>query len=158
MEALRQLEAAEFSPEVARALRHLVESPTESVRMAALPAMARGGAQVLPTLAAHAEKNRDSLSKAEAEATGRALAQAAPRGALERFQAWLRPQGGSLLGRLARGLGPTGLQRAALAGLESIGGGEADALLQLLGQKGEAEVAAAARRLVERRRTTGGTA
>ena len=158
LEALRQLQAAEFRPEVARALRHLVEASAEEVRVAALPAMARGGVRALPTLAAHAEKNAGTLSKAEAEATGRALAQAAPRGALERFEAWLHPQGGGLLGRLSRGLGPVGLQRAALAGLELIGGGEADALLGLLGQKGEGEVAAAARRLVERRRTAGGTA
>jgi hypothetical protein len=158
LEALRQLQAAEFRPEVARALRHLVESSAEEVRVAALPAMARGGARALPALAAHAEKNAGTLSKAEAEATGRALAQAAPRGALERFEAWLHPQGGGLLGRLSRGLGPVGLQQAALAGLELIGGGEADALLELLGQKGEREVAAAARRLVERRRTAGGTA
>jgi len=155
MEALRQLQAADFRPEVARALRHLVESAAEEVRVAALPAMARGGVRAVPTLAAHAEKNADALSEAEAEATGRALAQAAPRGALERFEAWLHSQGGGLLGRLSRGLGPVALQRAALAGLESIGGAEADGLLELLSQKGEATVAAAARRLLERRRTGG---
>jgi hypothetical protein len=156
-EALRQLQAAEFGPQIARALRHLVESPFEAVRVAALPAMARGGARVVPTLAAHAEKNADSLSLEEAEATGRALAQAAPRGALERFEAWLHPQGGRLLGRLSRRLGPTSLQRAALAGLEAIGGAEADALLELLGTKGDADIATAARRLSERRRSARGT-
>jgi hypothetical protein len=155
LEALRQLQAAEFRPEVARALRHLVESSAEEVRVAALPAMARGGARTLPTLAAHAEKNVGTLSKAAAAATGRALAQAAPRGALERFEAWLHPQGGGLLGRLSRGLGPVTLQRAALVGLESIDGPKADALLELLSQKGETTLAAAARRLLERRRTGG---
>jgi hypothetical protein len=157
MEALRQLQAADFGPDVARALRRLVESPVESVRVAALPAMARGGPRVAPALAAHAEKHGDSLSRAEAEATGRALAQASPRGALDHFQSWLQPRAGGLLGRLSRGLGPAALQRAALAGLESIGGGEADALLELLISRGEADVAAAARRLAERRRGPGGT-
>jgi len=157
MEALRQLQAVELNPGVARALRHLVESPVESVRLAALPVMARGGARAVPTLAGHAEKHKDSLSREEAEATGRALAQAAPRGALERFEAWLHPQGGKLLGRLSRGLGPVALQRAALAGIESLAGTEADALLELLSRKGEGEIAAAARRMVERRRTGGGT-
>jgi hypothetical protein len=157
MEALRQLQAAEFGPDVARALRRLVESPVESVRVATLPVMARGGPRVAPALAAHAEKHADSLSRAEAEATGRALAQASPRSALDHFQGWLQSRGGGLLGRLSRGLGPAALQQAALAGLESIGGGEADALLELLTSKGEPEVATAARRLTERRRAAGGT-
>jgi hypothetical protein len=156
MEALRQLQGADFRPEVARALRHLVESPFESVRVAALPAMARGGARVLPMLAAHAEKNADSLSEAEADATGRALAQAAPRGALDRFEGWLHPQGGRLLGRLSRRLGPASLQRVALAGLALIGGAEADALLELLSAKGDPEIATAAQRLAQQRRTAGG--
>jgi hypothetical protein len=157
MEALRQLEAADFRPEVARALRHLVDSPVEDVRVAALPVMARGGPRVTSTLAAHAEKNTESLSPAEAEATGRALAAADPRVALESFQGWLRPQGGKLLGRLSKGLGPVPLQRVALAGLESIGGDEAQALLELLGEKGEEDVATAARAMAAQRRAAGGS-
>jgi hypothetical protein len=156
MEALRQLASAEFRPEVARALRHLVESPVEDVRVAALPVMARGGARVMSTLVAHAEKNAESLSPAEAEVTGHALAGADPRAALESFQGWLHPQGGKLLGRLSKGLGPVPLQRVALAGLESIGGPEAQALLDLLGEKGEGEVAATARGIAEQRRAAGG--
>jgi hypothetical protein len=157
MEALRQLQAAEFRPEVARALRHLVESPVEDVRVAALPVMARGGARVMSTLVAHAEKNAESLSPAESTATGRALAQADPRAALESFKAWLHPQGGKLLGRLSKGLGPVPLQRTVLAGLESIGGPEAQALLELLGEKGESGVAAAAGQMAGQRASAGGT-
>ncbi len=52
LEALRQLQAAELTPEIARALRHLVESSVERVRLSALPVMAeRGKARVMPTLA-----------------------------------------------------------------------------------------------------------
>jgi hypothetical protein len=156
MEALRQLEMSEFRPEVARALRHLLESPVEDVRVATLPVMARGGVRVMATLVAHAEKNPEALSPAEAEATGRALAQADPRAALQSFEAWLHPQGGTLLGRFSKGLGPVPLQRAVLAGLESIGGPEAEALLKLLGEKGDGEIAAAAHQMTRQRRSPGG--
>ncbi len=152
LEALKQLQSAEVTPEIARALRHLVESPRERVRLSALPVMAeRGGSRVTPTLVAHAEKGRDSLSTAEAEATGRALALSSPRAALDTFQGWLQLKSGGLLGRKETLTAPPGLQRVALAGLEGIGGEEADALLELLAEKGEKEVAAEAEALIARR-------
>jgi HEAT repeat protein len=151
MEALRQLHAAEVSPEIARALRHLVESSAEGVRLAALPVMAeRGQARVLPTLVAHAEKRHESLSSAEAEATGRALATSSPRGALDTFKGWLELKGGGLLGRKTMDA-PATLQRVALAGLERIGGGEANELLDRLAEMGAHEVAAKADGVIDRR-------
>jgi hypothetical protein len=44
----------------------------------------------------------------------------------------------------------------ALAGLALIGGAEADALLELLSAKGDPEIATAAQRLAQQRRTAGG--
>ena len=152
LEALRQLQATELTPEIARALRHLVESSAERVRLSALPFMAeRGKARALPTLVAHAEKRHESLSPAEAEATGRALATSSPRGALDTFKGWLEIKGGGLLGRKTLGA-PATLQRVALAGLERVGGEEADELLDRLAEKGEDEVAGEARVVIERRR------
>jgi hypothetical protein len=155
LEALRQLQATELTPEIARALRHLVESPLERVRLSALPVMAeRGKARVMPTLLAHAEKRHASLSAAEAAATGRALATSSPRGALDTFKGWLELKGGGLLGRKTLGA-PATLQRVALAGLERIGGEEADALLDRLAERGEGEVRAKAETLIERRQGGG---
>ena len=151
LEALRQLRAAELTPEIARALRHLVESSSERVRLSALPVMAeRGKARVLPTLVAHAEKRHASLSVAEAEATGQALVASSPRGALDTFKGWLEMKGGGLLGRKSMDA-PATLQRVALAGLERIGGEEANELLDRLAEEGEDEVAAEADVVIERR-------
>jgi len=152
LEALRLLQAVEFSPETARSLRHLVESPVEQVRLAALPVMAeRGGPRVTNTLVAHAEKRAESLSTAESTATGRAIAHSSPRAALDTFRGWLEAKGGGLLGRLVKMQAPATLQRVALAGLERIGGPEADGLLGLLAEKGEDAVAAKASTAIERR-------
>ena len=93
-EALRHLEGAAFSPEIARGLHHLVESRHEPVRLAALPVMAaRGGPRVFAALRAHVEKHAARLSAAEAEAAGQALARASGPAALETFGEWLRPKG-----------------------------------------------------------------
>ncbi|MGD8894700.1 MAG: HEAT repeat domain-containing protein [Acidobacteriota bacterium] len=157
LEALRMLEAVDFSPETARALRHLVESPVEQVRTAALPVMAeRGGPRVTATLVAHAEKRVESLSAAEAKATGGAIARSSPRVALDTFRGWLEAKGGGLLGRLVKMPAPPILQQVALAGLERIGGPEADELLGVLAEKGEDAVAAAAKAAVRRRQSGGG--
>jgi hypothetical protein len=68
-EALRHLGTLPFTPEVARALHHLVESAHESVRVAALPVMAaRGGPRVYAALLAHVDKHATRLTTAEAEA------------------------------------------------------------------------------------------
>ena len=158
LEALRQLRAAEFNPRTARALLHLVESPTENVRLAALPVMAeRGQVRVTPTLVKHAERRHESLSVAEAEATGRALAESSPRGALDAFEGWLVVKKGGVLGSRATLQAPETLQRVALAGLERIGGQEADKLLERLTDKGEDVVAAEAGLVMERRASGGGT-
>jgi hypothetical protein len=152
MEALRQLGRTEFTPEVARALRHLVESASERVRLSALPVMAeRGGSRVAPTLFAHAEKGRETLSTQEANATGRALARAASRAALDRFGSWLQLRSAGLLGRRVTLDAPAPLQRVVLAGLERIGGEEADDLLERLAENGDEEVAAEAEKLLESR-------
>ena len=157
LEALRQLQAAEFTPEIARALRHLVESSEERVRLAALPVMAaQGGVRVTPTLVTHAEKRHESLSAAEAEATGRALAQSSPRAALDAFHGWLQAKSGGLLGRRVTLEAPATLQRVALAGLERIGGEETDELLERLAERGEDDVAAEADLVIERRASGGG--
>ena len=138
-EALRQLEATAFNPEVARGLHHLVESAHETVRLAALPAMAaRGGPRVFAALRAHVEKHAARLSPAEAEAAGQALARSSGRAALETFQAWLHPKGGGLFDKLVRMHAPAPLQRVALAGLQGLAGTEARALVELLARHGDA--------------------
>ena len=157
LEALQLLGAAEFNPQTARALRHLVESPVESVRLAALPVMAeRGGPRVTPTLVAHAEKGAESLSAKEAAATGAALAVSSPRATLDTIKGWLEAKGHGLLGRLVKMPAPPALQRVALGGLERIGGPEADGLLGLLADKGDDAVAAGAARAIERRQSGSG--
>ncbi len=156
-EALRQLADAAFNPEIARALRHLVASPFEDVRVAALPVMAsRGGPRVFPALQAHAEKGAAGFSAAEADATGRALAAASTTAAVALFEAWLRPRSGGLLGRLVKMQTPPGLQRVALSGLQRAAGAEAEALLGRLADHGEGGVAErAAAALAGRSRGTG---
>jgi hypothetical protein len=149
-ETLRHLEAAPFTPEIARGLHHLVESRHEAVRLAALPVMAaRGGPRVSSALVAHVDKHAARLSAAEAEAAGRALAHASARVALETFQGWLRPKTGGLLGKLVKMQAPLAQQRVALAGLRQVGGPEAQELIDLLATHGDAalrEEAAAALR------------
>ncbi len=138
-EALRLLGAVPFTPEVARALHHLVESAHESVRLAALPVMAsRGGPRVFAALLAHVDKHAARLTTAEAEAAGQALARASAREALATFEAWLRPKGGGLLGKLVKMHAPAPLQRVAFAGLRSLPGPEATSLLELLADHGDA--------------------
>jgi hypothetical protein len=138
-EALRHLGAVPFTPEVARALHHLVESAHESVRLAALPVMAaRGGPRVFAALRAHVDKHATRLHPAEAEAAGQALVRSASRDALETFKAWLRPKGGGLLDKLVKMHAPEPLQRVALSGLRSLTGPEATSLVELLADHGEA--------------------
>ena len=157
LEALKRLEAAAFSPEVGRALRHLVESPFEEVRVAALPVMAvRGGPRVFPALLAHVEKHAAHLSPAEATAAGRALVRSSARSALDAFQVWLHPKGGGLLGRLVKLHAPLPLQRVTLAGVVAVLGEEAEEMLAFLGEKGDAEVAGAATAALAARRRAGG--
>jgi hypothetical protein len=138
-EVLRHLEAAAFTPEIARGLHHLVESRHEAVRLAALPVMAaRGGPRVFPALRAHVEKHAARLPAAEAAAAGQALARSSPRSALETFGEWLRPKGGGFLGKLVKMPAAPPFQRVALAGLKGLAGTDADALLALLAEHGEA--------------------
>jgi hypothetical protein len=138
-EALRHLEAAAFNPEIARGLHHLVESRHEAVRLAALPVMAaRGGPRVFAALRSHVEKHAARLPAAEAAAAGQALVRSSSRSALETFGEWLRPKGGGLLGRLVKMPAAAPFQRVALAGLRSLAGAEAEALLVLLADHGEA--------------------
>jgi hypothetical protein len=152
LEALRLLGGAAFNPETARALHHLVESRFEPVRVAALPVMAsRGGARVFPALQAHAEKHAASCTASEAEAVGRALAQAQAHSALALFGSWLNPKSGGLLGRLVKMHAPPALQRVALAGLRGAAGTEAEALLELLAAHGEATVAREAKAALDAR-------
>jgi len=145
-DAVARLEAATFTPEVARTLHHLVGSALEDVRIRALTAMAaRGGPRVFAALLHHAEKHAATLTTAEARAAGEALARSSARSALDAFSAWLRPRGAGLLGRLVHAGAPAPLQHAALAGLERIGGEEAGELLALLAEHGPEDVATRAR-------------
>jgi hypothetical protein len=138
-EALRYLEGAAFSPEIARGLHHLVESRHEPVRLAALPVMAaRGGPRVFAALRSHVERHAARLSAAEAEAAGQALARASSRSAVETFGEWLQPKGGGLLGRLVKMAAAPVFQRVALAGLRGVAAPEAEPLLSLLAEHGEA--------------------
>ena len=138
-EALRHLAGVPFTPEVARGLHHLVESAHESVRLAALPQMAgRGGPRVFAALRAHVDKHAARLDRAEAEAAGQALARSSARDALEAFEAWLRPKGGGLLGKLVKVHASEPLQRVALAGLRSLAGEQATSLVALLADHGDA--------------------
>jgi hypothetical protein len=156
-QALHLLEEAPFGPEVARALHHLVGSRHEEVRVRALPVMAtRGGPRVFAALRHHVERRVAELGPAEAEAAGKALARSSPRSALDAFGAWLRPKGGGILGRIVHVAAPPPLQRVAVAGLETIGGEEAETLLALLAERGDAEVSRRATGALEARRRTGG--
>jgi hypothetical protein len=138
-EALRHLESAPFNPEIARGLHHLVESHHEAVRIAALPVMAaRGGPRVFAALRSHVEKHAARLSAPETEAAGQALARSSSRSALETFAEWLRPKGGGLLGKLVKMPAAPPFQRVALAGLRLLSGPDAEALLVLLADHGEA--------------------
>jgi hypothetical protein len=138
-EALRHLGALAFSPEVARGLHHLVESSHASVRLAALPVMAaRGGPRVFTALRAHVDKHAARLDPAEAEAAGLALTRSSARDALQTFEAWLRPKGGGLLGKLVKMHAPLPLQWVALAGLRQLAGPEATSLLELLADHADA--------------------
>jgi hypothetical protein len=144
-EVLRHLEAAAFTPEIARGLHHLVESRHEAVRLAALPVMAaRGGPRVFPALRAHVEKHAARLPAAEATAAGEALARSSSRSALETFGEWLRPKGGGLLGKLVKMPAAPPFQRVALAGLRGLAGADAEALLTLLAEHGDAALRAEA--------------
>ncbi len=138
-EALRHLGAVAFTPEVARALHHLVESAHESVRLAALPVMAaRGGPRVFAALLAHVDKHAARLGTAEAEAAGQALVRSSAREALETFEAWLHPKGGGLLGKLVKMHAPAPLQRVAFSGLRSLAGPQATSLIELVADHGDA--------------------
>ena len=143
-EALSQLAAAPFGPETVRALHRLVESPFEEVRIAALPALARGGARAFPALQARAEKGASAMGAAEAEAIGRALTESSPRSALALFEGWLAPRSRGFLSRFVKMQAPPAFQRVALAGLRGADGEPAQTLLELLAKHGEATVAAAA--------------
>ena len=156
-EALRQIAAAPFGPETARALHRLVESPFSDVRLAALPVLARGGARAFAALQSRAEKGAASFGAAEAEAIGRALAEASPRPALALFESWLVPKSRGLLARLVKMHAPPALQRIALAGLRHLDAEQARALLELLSKHGEATVATAAAGVLQARaRRAGG--
>jgi len=146
------LEQAAPAPAHLPALRSLLssaQSDAARTRAATLFA-ARAGARALPLLRAHVE-GRTDLSAAEAEACGRAMAEAAPRPALDAFTEWLHPRAGGLLGRIVGPAAPLGRQHAALAGLERLGGGEADALLQLLAEKGDGALRTRAADAITRR-------
>lgn len=144
-EALRHLGAVPFTPEIARGLHHLVESKHDSVRLLALPVMAaRGGPRVFAALLAHVERHVARLGVAEAEAAGQALVRASAREAIAAFEAWLHPKGGGLLGKLVKMHAPPPLQHVALAGLRGIAGPEAQALLSLLAEHGDASLRDAA--------------
>lgn len=157
-EALRHLGAVPFTPEIARGLHHLVESKHDSVRLLALPVMAaRGGPRVFAALLAHVGKHAGRLAVAEAEAAGQALVRSSPREALAAFEAWLHPKGGGLLGKLVKMHAPPALQHTALAGLREIAGPQAQALLALLAEAGDAALRdAAAAALAKRAHAPGG--
>ncbi len=155
-EVLRQVAAAPFGQETARALHRLIESPFDEVRLAAIPALSRGGARAFAALQAHAERSAAAFGVAEAEAIGRALAQASPRSALALFAGWLTPRSGGLLARFVKMHAPPALQRVALAGLRNLDDERARALLELLVKHGEATVAAAAAGILQARARHGG--
>jgi hypothetical protein len=156
-EALRQIAAAPFSPDTARSLSRLVESPFEEVRIAALPALARGGTRAFPALQARAEKGAAAMRAAEADAVGRALAEASPRSALALFESWLAPRSRGFLSRFVKMQAPPAFQRVALAGLRGADGEQVQVLLELLADHGEAAVAAAAAGVLQARaRRAGG--
>jgi hypothetical protein len=157
LEILRRLEAVPFDPEVGRTLRELLDSPAEEVRVGALELLARrGGARVAPLLQSHVEKRASVASSLEAEAAGRALAQASPQAALLAFHGWLHPKGGGLLGRIVGASAPPALQRAALAGMDRLEGPDVEALLAHLAEHGEEALRRPAAAALAARRRPGG--
>jgi hypothetical protein len=139
------VEGAPPAPAHLGALRAVLSSgQAEAARTrAAVLLAARAGARALPLLRAHVEGRAD-LSAAEAEACGRAMAEAAPRPALDAFAEWLHPRTGGLVSRIVGPAVPSCRQHAALGGLERLAGAEADGLLKLLAEKGETSVRARA--------------
>lgn len=145
------IEQAPPAPAHLSTLRHLLAGRSEAARARAGGLLAqRAGARAFPLLRAHVEGRAD-LSAAEAEATGIAMAVAAPHEALEVFRNWLQPKAAGLLGKLVGTAVPLPQQHAALGGLERIGGAEAGALLSLLAEKGHASVRARASDLLKAR-------
>jgi hypothetical protein len=157
LEILRRLEAVPFDPEVGRTLRELLDSPAEEVRVRTLDVLARrGGARVVQLLQAHVEKRAAAAAPLEAEAAGRALAQASPQSALVAFHGWLHPKGGGLLGRIVGVSAPPSLQRAALAGLDRLEGPDVEALLAHLAEHGDEALRRPAAAALAARRRPGG--
>jgi hypothetical protein len=145
------LEQAAPAPAHLPALRGLLSAQSEAARTRAVGLLAaRAGARAAPLLRAHVE-GRGDVSAGEAEAAGRAMVDAAPRPALDAFTEWLQPRSGGLIGRIVGPSVPIARQRAALAGLERLGGAEAGALLQVLAEKGDASLRARAADAVTRR-------
>ena len=152
LEALRQLQAAEVTPEIARALRHLVESSDREgpTRGAAGHGRAGPGPRPAHPGGPRREEARVALDRRGGGDRSRPRHVVAPWGP-RHLQGVAGAEGRRAAGTKEPWRPPTSLQRVALAGLERIGGEEADELLDRLAEMGEDEVAAEADVVIERR-------
>jgi hypothetical protein len=139
-EALRRFEQAKANPRVSRALADLLRRPEEDVRLRALDLLGRRGERAaFAAVSEHAERRAASgLSTREADLIGRTMARLSPDSAFSLFEGWLKPKG--LVSRWVEGSAGRMAQWMAATGLGSIGGEEAETLLQEVAEKADGEL------------------
>jgi len=126
LEAVRVLDAADYSGRVGRALVGALASGFPEVRAQALATLVkRREARAFDALAERVRRCASDLSAAESRASGEGLARLDPTRARALFREWVRPSG--LLGRLSPA--QTALRWVAVAGLALLPGADAEELL-----------------------------
>jgi hypothetical protein len=133
VKALGVLEATEGTDLPADRLLGLLRSEQEPVRIGAVAVLARSSQAAVFTALAEALTSRRDVSRAEADALGRALARINPGRASGLFDEWLKPRRG-LLGKLTGGGQEEVRQWAAVAGLGAHPSPEAAARIEAAAQ------------------------
>jgi HEAT repeat protein len=129
----------------------LLDDKAERVRIRAAEVLARrGDAEAIEPLRARLEGGK--ASPAEAEALGRALASVAPTRVAALLAGWLEPER-----RFLRGISAAQrtLQWAAVAGIGELPSADADAVLERLAARSDAELRAHCLATLARRRGAG---
>jgi HEAT repeat protein len=114
----------------------LLDDASPAIRLKAAEVLGRRGDETVVDAILEALEGKDRPLR-EAEALGRALAGLAPIPASRLFAGWIRPRGRFLVGVSAR---DKRLQWAAVAGLATLPGAEAEKQLQALAQEGDEEL------------------
>lgn len=147
---LSAIEAMADGPEPVRLLLQLGMSGAEDVRPKALGILAarRSADAFAPLLTKLKREASGRLSNAEAESIGQTLIALDTNYALTAFREWCRPRG-LLAGVLP---GHARLQRAAVAGLASLPGDEAETLIRAVSDKAGSELQEYCTQVMVRRR------